>query len=219
FLFFEISADFDITWSDPITTTLLPILVLPLLAGEIVKPEGWQTHLPTGSGKTLVNLRQLPGTDALVLHPLGTLTIRQRALPLNVRVDQVGGQRAADGKQFSVAPAAGSGLRLLSVPGDKFAMGQYQNLSDADRLSRPGYETQDAGLELTGDGNALATARVVRRSARYELHVVDSGVPATARVARARTALAAGSGTGLVKRFHDINPAVFDQLLRGSSTS
>src|SRR5262249_24527157 len=125
----------------------------------------------------------------------------------------------ADGKQFSVAPAAGSGLRLLSVPGDKFAMGQYQNLSDADRMSRPGYETQDAGLELTGDGNALATARVVRRSARYELHVVDSGVPATARVARARTALAAGSGTGLVKRFHDINPAVFDQLLRGSSTS
>lgn len=219
FLCFEIPADFDITWSDPILTTLLPILLLPLLADEIVKPEGWQTHLPTGSGKTLVNLRQLPDTGALVLHPLGTLTIRQRALPLNVRVDRVGGQVAADGKQFSVAPVVGSGLRQLSVPGDKFAMGQYQNLSDAQRLSRPGYETQDAGLELTGDGNALATARVVRRSARYELHVVDSGVPATARAARARTAMAAGGGTGRVKRFHDINPAVFDRLLAGSSTS
>jgi hypothetical protein len=219
FLFFEISADFDITWSDPLTTTLPSILVLPLLAAEIVKPEGWQTHLPTGSGKTLVTLRQLPETDNLVLHPLGTLTIRQRALPLNVRVDRIGGQVAADGKQFSVAPVVGSGLRPLSTPGDKFAMGQYQNLSDADKLTRPGYETQDAGLELTGDGTALATARVVRRSARYELHVVDSGVPAGARASRRRTTLAAGDSSATVKRFHDVNLAVFDQLLNGSSTS
>jgi hypothetical protein len=219
FLFFEISADFDITWSDPLTTTLPSILVLPLLAVEIVKPEGWQTHLPTGSGKTLVTLRPLPATGELVLHPLGTLTIRQRALPLNVRVDRIGAQVAADGKQFSVAPVTGSGLRLRSTPGDKFAMGQYQNLSDADRLSRPGYETQDAGLELTADGASLATARVVRRSARYELHVVDSGVPAGTRASRRRTTLGAGDGSAAVKRFHDINQSVFDQLLNGSSTS
>ena len=219
FLFFEISADFDRTWSDPITTTLPSILVLPFLAAEIVKPEGWTTHLPTGSGKTLVNLRQLPETDALVLHPLGTLTIVQRALPLNVRVDRVGGQATADGKQFSVDAAQGKGLRRLSVPGDKFAMGQFQNLSDADRLSRPGYESQDAGVELGGDGNALTTARVVRRSARYELHVVDSGAPATVRAARRRTGLAAGAGAAPVTRFHDVNGALFDQLLNGSSTS
>jgi len=219
FLFFEISADFDHTWSDPIITTLPSILVLPLLAAEIVKPEGWTTHLPTGSGKTLVNLRQLPETDDLVLHPLGTLTILQRALPLNVRVDRVGGQAAADGKQFSVEPAPGKGLQRLSVPGDKFAMGQFQNLSDADRLSRPGFETQDAGLELGGDGHALTTARVVRRSARYELHIVDSGAPATVRAARRRTGLAAGAGAAPVTRFHDINAALFDQLLSGSSTS
>ncbi|MEV6849093.1 DUF6603 domain-containing protein [Actinoplanes sp. NPDC051411] len=219
FLFFEISADFDLTWSDPITTTLPSILVLPLLAGEIVKPEGWQTHLPTGSGKSLVTLRRLPDSDDLVLHPLGTLTIRQRALPLNVRIDRVGGQVAADGRQFSVDPVVGSGLRRLSVPGDKFAMGQFQDLSDADRLSRPGYETQDAGLELGADGTALKTARVVRRSARYELHVVDSGAPAGPRAARRRTALAAGGGAAPVTRFHDINGALFDQLLSGSSTS
>jgi len=219
FLFFEISADFDRTWSDPITTTLPSILVLPFLAAEIVKPEGWTTHLPTGSGKTLVNLRQLPETDALVLHPLGTLTIVQRALPLNVRVDRVGGQATADGKQFSVDAAQGKGLRRLSVPGDKFAMGQFQNLSDADRLSRPGYESQDAGVELGGDGNALTTTRVVRRSARYELHVVDSGAPATVRAARRRTGLAAGEGAAPVTRFHNVNGALFDQLLSGSSTS
>jgi hypothetical protein len=219
FLFFEISADFDITWADPISTLLAPILLLPRLTAELVKPESWQTRLPTGSGKTLVNLRQLPATDALVLHPLGTLTIRQRALPLNVRVDRLGGQRAADGRQFTVAPVKDSGLTSLSQPGDKFAMAQYQDMSDADKLSRPSYETQDAGLELTADGAALTTARVVRRSARYELHVVDSGVPATARAARRRTALAAGGGAGAVKRFHDVNPAVFDKLLAGSSTS
>ena len=209
FLFFSVSANFDITWGEQRDTTLPPVAVLPLLAAEIGKTEGWETRLPSGGNRALVNLRDLPDTGELVLHPLGRLFVRQRALPLNVRVDRIGGQRTADGKRFRVAPVPNSGLTSAGDTADRFAMGQFQNLSDAAKLSRPSYETQDAGLELVAD-KALATARIVRRSARYELHIIDSSTTPTAAFAATATP---------VKRFHTISGPVFDQLLNGSSTS
>lgn len=212
FLFFSVSADFDITWGDVLDVFLPPVVVLDLLADELRKPESWVTRLPSGGRRSLVNLRTLPETDDLVLHPLGTLTVSQRALPLNVRLDRIGGQRASDGRRFSVAPAEHSGLVPVTDTGDKFAMAQYQDMSDAAKLSRPSYETQDAGLELTSETGTLATARVVRRAVRYELHVIG-GEPVTAI-----TTLAATTSTA-VKRFHSVNTLVFDELTSGSSTS
>jgi hypothetical protein len=231
-LFFEISADFDITWGEARDTTLPPIDVLPLLAAEVSKVEGWQTRLPAGRG-ALVTLRTLPPTDDLVLHPLGTLLVRQRAIPLDVRVDRVGGQRARDGTRFSLAPAADSGLVQVAVTADKFAIAQYQDMSDAAKLSLPAYSDQDAGLELAGAAGALASARAVRRSARYEQVVIDSrararaaagGTPlasdgASPAAGRTRTLAAADTGGRPQRKLTSVSPAVFGQLLAGSSTS
>lgn len=227
-LFFEISADFDITWGESHDTTLPPVEVLPLLAGEISKLEGWQTLPPAGGNRTLVSLRALPTTDALVLHPLGSLFIRQRALPLGVRLDRVGAQRPSDGKRFTVEPVPGSGLVRVAVTPDKFAMAQFQDMDDAAKLSRPAYEDQDAGLELAAAQGALASACAVRRSARYEQIVIDSRLrrpPGTVRPA-ARTLTQADGAVRRVaatavrtKRLTSVSPAVFDRLLQGSSTS
>ncbi|MGW3938935.1 DUF6603 domain-containing protein [Streptomyces phaeochromogenes] len=221
FLFFSVSANFDITWGEERDTTLPPVAVLPLLAAEIRKTEGWETRLPSGGNRALVSLRQLPDTDDLVLHPLGTLFVRQRALPLNVRLDRIGGQRASDGRRFSVAPLPDSGLKRVSDTGDRFAMAQFQNMSDAAKLSRPSYETQDAGLELAAASGALASARVVRRSARYELHIIDSGTATSPAVSRGQLAVPRGAVAAATapKRFHNVSGAVFDELLSGSSTS
>jgi hypothetical protein len=233
-LFFEISADFDITWGENHNPTLPPIDVLPLLSNEIGKVEGWQTTLPTGGNRALVNLQTLAQTDDLVLHPLGTLVVRQRSIPLGVRLDRVGAQRPRDGKLFSLAPAPDSGLVRVSVTDDKFAMAQFQDMDDAAKLSRPAFEDQDAGIELTAAQGTLASARVVRRSARYELIVVDSKsrtqAAAEAHGIAAARGFAAAHGTaeahGIAAanaapapRLYRVSPAVFNQLLDGSSTS
>ncbi|OXM49355.1 hypothetical protein CFP71_30085 [Amycolatopsis thailandensis] len=212
-LFFEISADFDITWGEERTTTLPPVAVLALLEGEIRKLDGWQTRLPAGGADALVTLRQLDPGDDLVLHPLGSLFIHQRAIPLDVRIDRVGAQRPSDGKKFTVTPVVGSGLVRRSVTGDQFAMAQFQDMDDAAKLSRPAYEHQDAGLELVAADGALASPRVVRRSARYEMSIIDNEAPSeppagfAVRVAR----------TG--PKLYRPPPAVFTQLLANSSTA
>jgi|GEM_PF-301044 len=220
FLFFEISADFDITWGEERDTTLPPVDVLPLLATEMSKVEGWQTRLPAGRS-ALVSLRQLPPTDELVLHPLGTLVVRQRALPLDVRLDRVGAQKVRDGKRFGVAPAPDSGLVQVAVASDKFAMAQYQDMPDAAKLSLPAYADQDAGLELAGVRGVLASARALRRSARYEQIVIDSR-PRAAGVRAAGALPAVGvraAGVPAPRKLTRVSPAVFGQLLAGSSAS
>ncbi|MCA1715213.1 MAG: hypothetical protein LC715_08950, partial [Gammaproteobacteria bacterium] len=136
------------TWGEERNTTLPPVAVLGLLAGEVGKNEGWETRLPTGGTRALVTLRPLPESEDLVLHPLGTLFISQRAIPLDIRIDRVGAQRPSDGTRFSVSPASDSGLVRVAITGDKFAMAQFQDMDDAAKLSRPAYENQDAGLEL-----------------------------------------------------------------------
>jgi hypothetical protein len=214
-LFFEISADFDITWGEERTTTLPPVAVLPLLEAEVRKTEGWQTRLPAGGTNPLVTLRTLPPGDDLVLHPLGTLFIHQRAIPLGVRIDRVGAQRPSDGKRFTVEPVKDSGLVRVSVTGDQFAMAQFQDMDDAAKLSRPAYEHQDAGLELTAEKGAIDSPRVVRRSARYELHIVDNEAPSVPAPHTVAARAAARTGPKL----YSPPPAVFAQLLEGSSTA
>jgi hypothetical protein len=220
FLFFSISADFDFSFGEELAPFLSPIPVLALLAAEIAKTESWETRLADGGVRTLVTLRRLPAGGDLVLHPLGTLVVRQRALPLDVRLDRIGGQRASDGRRFSLTTPEGGGFTQKSVIGEKFAMAQFQDMSDAAKLSRPAYDTQDAGLELTSDQGTLATARVVRREVRFELHLIDSPDSAGSAAARpAGVATPAATNGTPVRRFHSVSGPVFDELLRGSSTS
>lgn len=171
--FFEISADFDFTWGEERDITPPQVDVLPLLAAELAKPEGWQTQAPA-DGAPLVTLRQLAATeDDLVLHPLGTLSVRQRAVPLDLRLDKVGAQQPRDANRFTVTVPNGP----LAKRGDLdelFALAQFQEMDDAEKLSRRPFERQHGGLELEVDGAAMASSRVVRRSARYERIILDT---------------------------------------------
>jgi hypothetical protein len=171
--FFSIPVDIDETWGEDRDTSLPPVTVLPLLAGELGKPESWRTRSPA-RGAPLVNLRALePAENDVVLHPLGTLFVQQRVVPLDIRVDKVGNERSADVSRCSVS-VTGGGLVKVSDAVDNFALAQFQNLSDAQKLSLPAFEQEHAGLELAPDGAALASFRAVRRSARYEEIVIDT---------------------------------------------
>ncbi len=107
FFFFDVSADFDITWGETEDTTLPPIPVMPLLFNEFGKAENWRAELPP-QNNLLVSLRKLPESEsAQVLHPLGSLRVSQRAVPLELKIDKVGNQKPSDANQFELKPTAG----------------------------------------------------------------------------------------------------------------
>ena len=171
FFFFSISIAIDFTWGDNPNTVLPPVAVMPILAAEAQKASNWKTALPANV-KLLVMLRQLGPTDAgLILHPAGTLQISQNAIPLDIKLDKVGGQAPSDADQFAFS-VAGSALTKAGAVQVPFAPAQFLNLSDAAKLSQPAYVPLDSGIELAGAAT-LTTATAITRPLRYDLTIVD----------------------------------------------
>lgn len=171
-LFFDVSADFDVTWGESHNTKLEPVPILPKLKIEIEKRENWRA-LPPVSNNLLVALRKLPESEMLVLHPVGTLRITQRALPLELKLDKVGSERPNDVNLLTIDVTSAS-LQKKSAPEEQFAPAQFKDMSDAEKLSRPAYGPQKAGIELSPAGSETRSSHCVKRILRYEEIIIDS---------------------------------------------
>jgi hypothetical protein len=198
--FFEISADFDETWGESRDTTLPPIQVMPLLKAEFEKLDNWNALLPEGNN-LLVSLRKLDESpDNLVLHPVGTLRVSQKAVPLDLPIDQVGNQKPNDARRLTLKVAP-NGLTRKADAIELFAPGQFEKLDDAARLSRPAFEPEHGGLELSAAGQDLASARMVKRNVRYEEIIIDTNYKR------------------FVRRFFGFFGSLFTHFLAGNSVS
>ncbi len=173
FFFFSIDIGIDLTWGDSRNTTLPPVAVMPLLVAELGKISNWRAILPPGNS-LLVSLRHLDAAEAaLVLHQVGTLQISQRLLPLDLTLDKFGSQTPSDANFFAL-DVTSPGLIKSGTLQDQFAPSQFQDFSDAQKLSQPAYEPFDSGIELAQGGVALATGTAVTRNVRYDVTVIDT---------------------------------------------
>jgi hypothetical protein len=172
-LFFDIDVDFDMTWGESRNTVLPPIVVMPLMKAEFEKLSNWRALLPTGNN-ILVSLRAIDAAAELVLHPVGTLQITQRFAPLELTLDKIGSQKPSDARKFKVAVDSGGGLSRKAEVDESFAMAQFQDMSNATKLSRPSFEKEKGGIELSVSGQQVTTGNAFKRIVRYELIVIDS---------------------------------------------
>jgi len=172
-LFFEFAADFDVTWGESADTTLEPVAILPLLSSELKKEQNWTARLPEGSS-IQVSLRKLEGAqDTLVFHPLGTLLVTQRLVPLALTLDKLGNQKPSDFKKFDIT-LEGNSLQPTQAD-EQFALAQFKNMSDAEKLSQAAFQPLQGGLVLSdADNGGYQTGRAVKRVVRYETIVIDT---------------------------------------------
>jgi hypothetical protein len=199
-LFWDIDVEFDETWGEDRREELPAVAVLPLLAAELDKPDNWRAILPAGSN-LLVTLRKMPEAEAaLILHPVGVLRVAQRAMPLELKLDKIGSQKPADVNRVGLVVTAGDLARKADAL-ELFAPAQYQDFTDADKLSRPAFAKERAGLDLSASGADLRSAVMVRRAVRYEEIIIDSNYKRFAR------------------RFRDYVGVLFNFFLAGSSAS
>jgi hypothetical protein len=172
-LFWDIDVDFDQTWGDVRILDVLTVAVLPLLLGEIEKADNWRALIPAANNLR-VSLRPMHADEtALKLHPLGVLRISQRAMPLELTLDRIGNRVPSDVNRLSIA-VLGSGLHKQDDALEQFAPAQYQNFSDADKLSKPAFESDRSGVHLSSSGDDLRSSRAVKRILRYEEIIIDS---------------------------------------------
>ncbi|HYJ82327.1 MAG TPA: DUF6603 domain-containing protein, partial [Allosphingosinicella sp.] len=171
-LFWDVDVDFSHTWGEAENTTLPPVAVMPMLKAEFEKIDNWTAQLPKGN-RLLVALHDI-SADGLVLHPAGSLRISQRAVPLGLSIDKLGSQRPSDANRFTIAASGGFATRDKTR--EAFAMGQFKDMSDSEKLGASDYEQEEAGLELAPAGQQTRSSLAVRRVARYEQVIIDNNL-------------------------------------------
>jgi hypothetical protein len=157
-------ASFEILWCDfsvSYNATLVDggtpndvvlVDVLAVLLGALGDPAAWQAQLPP-SASQLVSLRDVK-VEGVLLHPLGTLTVRQTVVPLGLTrdIDRVGTGTPSADRRFAITQAAiGTSAETPASVQELFAPAQYFDMSDDDKLAAPSFETMDAGVTF-GDG-------------------------------------------------------------------
>ncbi len=174
FLFFDVSFDIETSWGDSENSSLPPITIMVKVREELNKLENWKALLPEGNN-LLVTLRKITdaGTD-LVLHPVGSLQLSQRYIPLGLTLNKVGTQKTADVKKVSLSVPAGSQLKKLGDLKENFAIAQYQDMKNEEKLSRPSFEKEKSGIGFGVASAVLKTGKGTQRKIRYDVTTIDN---------------------------------------------
>ncbi len=160
-LFFDICVPFSITVGsaqDQPTPSLDP---MPLLKAALEDPRNWQSGLPHAAFRA-VSFSIPSGSRLTLIDPVGSLTVQQKVLPLNRKLEKFGEAALLGPDRYDVSGVtSGTNDVAFSAVCDYFAAGQFQRLSDAEKLSRDSYELMDAGLTISANAVTNGATRAV----------------------------------------------------------
>jgi hypothetical protein len=162
---FSVSLDFDAHWGSAPPALPVPSDLGSVLAAALAKPSAWKGAAPAGENP-LVTLSS--GAKKLVsrgqsVHPLGGVTVRQRAVPFDIAVSRFQ-QQPIQPQTWSIAAAALAPdvpAALGNLTQDRFAPGQFETLTEDQQLSRPAFELMDSGVAMTPVGGVHSDLRPV----------------------------------------------------------
>jgi hypothetical protein len=171
-LFFSVSASLDISWGDSTPAILPQKPVLPDLLPAFQDPRNWSTALPDGTTQAVTLSTPRPDDKTLRVHPMGTLSVRENVVPLDLPITRYGNASPSDGNYFAISDVQIDGHEETKQNfQDYFAPGQFLTLSDADKVSHPSFERYDAGIKI-GSSEVLSGADSPR-TVFYEERYID----------------------------------------------
>jgi hypothetical protein len=174
-VFFDVSFDFDISWGDDHQATLPPVDALAPLLAALADPGNWSAALPGGAEQAVSLAAAPPSDDAIVVHPLGRLAVHEHVAPLNVTISRFGSGVPAGWNHFEIADVNLNGkVAPTEVVQDRFARGQFFEMPDEDKLSKPSFEMMDAGVRVGLDNGVQG--HVSQLQVHYETKIVDDPV-------------------------------------------
>jgi hypothetical protein len=165
----SIPVGFDETWGSEEQALLSPVDPWELLQDALANRGNWSSLLPAGR-PTVASLRSLETDqpDGPVVHPAGRLEVRQKVVPLGVRLDKVGNAPITGPDLFDITDLRvnGDSLRPLDPVEEFFARGQFEELAADQKLSLPAFEKMkggvtaaaSAGVRIDGDPESWTLA-------------------------------------------------------------
>ncbi len=177
-LWWSVSIDVGpFTWGDDRNPPPLPADPRLLVHAALDhNPGSWQAIVPPDADR-VVRLRPAPASETdVTVHPMGLFDVRQHAVPLETVVARVGPNPVPDGQRrvhLGVPQVDGSNAGALSEVTELFSAGQFLDLTDDEKLSRPSFEPMPAGARIRPPGETAPFAASRQADLRYETFVCD----------------------------------------------
>ena len=153
------------------------VRVLERLTAALGDARNWGGQLADGE-RRLVTLRERRVEGEIALHPLGTLSVKQSVVPLDLEIAKFGQTTPADARLFKIDTVSVNGN---SVPFERvrdfFAPAEFLEMTDDEKLTAPSFESLTAGVSLSAEGFILPTGDadlIEDPSIRYETIIIDS---------------------------------------------
>jgi Family of unknown function (DUF6603) len=172
-LFWTVSASVNLTWGDSTPVAIPQKPVLTDLANALQAPGNWSAALPAGMTPAISLSAPSGGSPSILVYPMGTLSVRENVVPLDVTITRYGNATPSDGNLFAI-----SDVQINSQEAQRqtfqeyFAPGQFNALNDADKLSAPSFELYDAGVTI--GSSAINSGEDRARTVVYEEFYIDS---------------------------------------------
>ncbi|MFN8648103.1 MAG: DUF6603 domain-containing protein [Gemmatimonadales bacterium] len=170
-LFFEVSVHPDVKFGSEEQATVPATDPWPPLLAALQDPRNWAA-LPAAGVLQAVTLALPAGSTAAVIDPSGRVVWKETVAPLDRTLSRFGNgappapvKYTVDQVTVGAQPAAVTPIR------DFFAAGQFEELSDQEKLSRPSFELMQGGIAVGSD--ALRAGPAIPTPVDYETDYRD----------------------------------------------
>jgi hypothetical protein len=201
--FIDLCVGFDATFGQERAVALPTREIWPALEEALEDHRNWGSTMPASGARAVTTapprdeLPATPGESAATrIDPVATLSVQQKVVPLN-RVIERFAQVAPQGpNRFDVTAARLGASALTPAPlEDWFAPAQFEDLTDDEKLARPGYEKMVAGVSLAG-GAVVTVGPTLVKPLAYETIKFPDQEPLAAPYRPGRDQQLAGLATG-----------------------
>jgi hypothetical protein len=179
---FTLDIAFNFTWGGAQLPEQRPSVggdeLQQLLKDELTQSGNWAARLPQhfDAAEILRPLDPSEGDD--ILHPSGSLELRQQVVPLDRPIRKFGDSTVTGSPRYSLQiKKFGQAASILKQDlREYFSRGQFEDLSDEAKLSTPDFELMNAGLHFSnGTGFDLSDQFTSIPAYSYETVVLRSG--------------------------------------------
>lgn len=175
--FLTVSIPFNRTWGDPaVADDDETVSVETILLEQLRDDRNWRAEIPDFH-HLHVSLKPPPAvpTDEIMVQPLGTLVFSQREVPLNFSIEKMGSRKVVAVKSLTIDSIASPTTTYtnLEAAQELFAPGQFMNLQEDEKLSKPSFEKMQSGVRIGDTGvSVYPKAFIKAKDLEYEVAYV-----------------------------------------------
>jgi hypothetical protein len=181
-LFWDVHADFALTFGESGDLQVPKIALLPILLTEFERAENW-LGIPADGAELPVTFREVARREGeIIVDGSGALRISQGVIPLDMDLQRYGTAEPADASRVTISDLrVGGGAQAFDAATAEFAPAMYRSLSDREKLQAASFEPASSGVILHDDV-PIDIGVPLGRSVRYERFVSDASALSQVRL-------------------------------------